>query len=59
MELTNEHIEKKTTKWFSRAQLNNAKQELEYRQQKLGKLKRIVKKNPIKSFIEMKFRKKK
>jgi len=59
MELTNEHLGKKTTKLFGRAHRINALQELEYRQQKLGKLKRIVRKNPIKSFIEMKFKNKK
>lgn len=59
MELTNGHIEKETTKWFSRAQRNNAKQEQEYREQKMGKWKKIVRKNPIKSFIELKFNPKK
>jgi len=38
---------------------HNAKQEREYRDQKAGKWKKIIRKNPIKSFIELKFGKRK
>lgn len=38
---------------------HNAKQEREYREQQAGRWKKIIRKNPIKSFIELKFGKRK